>query len=183
MSDSGHARAIDRVHALFQDVLAHGLRADAVSGATNAEIDGMAVAQQAAAVPAALREILRLIGYDRGPYFGDGSAFGVELRLDEKSMALEFFDEVAAPPAEFRDPEGMLVLHYHGGYQVCVLDGADLDEPDPPVWLLREDGELARLWSTTTEWFSGVCAEVTSRVDQLGRARHQPDLGWAAYFC
>ncbi|MGW4846830.1 SMI1/KNR4 family protein [Nocardia brasiliensis] len=128
---------------------------------------------------------LRLIGDDQGPFLGGGGQFGVdELREDVKETALEFYDKVSPQPAEFRAPADMLVLLFHGGYQVCVIDGADLNEPNPPVWLLEEDGELSQLWSTVAEWFSGVCAGVKSLADALAdmRAQNQPEVAWAHHF-
>ncbi|MFB9908954.1 SMI1/KNR4 family protein [Allokutzneria oryzae] len=185
MGDSDRTAVIDRIHSTFQDVLARGLRPEAVAGATDSEIDGMAAAQGAPAVPAAVREVFRLIGDRKGPFLGGGGFFGVHgLREHAKEMALEFFDEVKAQPAEFGDPEQMLVLLYHGGYLVCVVDGADLDDPNPPVWLLEEDGELRRRWPTVADWFSGICGEVASLAERLAetRAQGQPDLDWADYF-
>ncbi|MGX1776548.1 SMI1/KNR4 family protein [Nocardia brasiliensis] len=185
MDNLDHLPMTERIHAAFQDVVAYGLRPEAVSGATDAQIDDMAAAQGAPAVPTAVREVLRLIGDDQGPFLSGGCFFGVdEMREDVKETALEFYDMASPRPAEFRAPADMLVLLFHGGYQVCVIDGADLNDPNPPVWLLEEDGELSRLWSTVTEWFAGVCAGVKSLADLLAdmRAQNQPEVAWARHF-
>ncbi|GAA4553199.1 hypothetical protein [Amycolatopsis samaneae] len=185
MAEADHFATIDRVGELFRGVVARGLRPGTVAGATDAEIDDMAAAQESPAVPVAAREVLRLVGKDKGPFAGGGGYFGVDgLRERAKQKALEFFDEATAPPAGFRDPEDMLVLLYHGGYLTCVVDGADLTAADPPVWLLEEDGTLRRQWAAVTDWFAGLCAEVGQLADELAdaRAHDRPDPGWAGYF-
>ncbi|MEV6098675.1 hypothetical protein [Nocardia sp. NPDC051981] len=58
--------AIARVRAIFDDVLRYGLDPGWVREASDAAIDEMVSRQNAVAVPAAWREILRLIGDRNG---------------------------------------------------------------------------------------------------------------------
>ncbi|GAB4587722.1 hypothetical protein Ntsu_55540 [Nocardia sp. IFM 10818] len=53
-----------------------------------------------------------------------------------------------------RDPQGMLVLSSHGGYQYCVIDGADLHMADPPVWHILEDTHAIRQCPRVSDWFA-----------------------------
>ncbi len=162
--------AIERVHALFDDLVAYCMRADAVRGATDSEIAAMAHALGCRTIPVAVCAMLHLIGRDSGPFFG-GAMFGVRyLSAADKAAALRYFADVDRPSPEFRDPGGMLVLLHHGGYQTCVVDGADLHLADPPVWLLGED-ELQRLWARTTDWFAGECDGVKLYFDTTAEAR------------
>lgn len=43
-----------------------------------------------------------------------------------------------------RDPAGMLVVAEGGSYVYLVVDDSDLAEPDPPIWVLVESGEVTR---------------------------------------
>lgn len=173
--------AAERVRAVFDGVVADGLRTDVVAGASDTEIDAMALAQRARAMPAAVREVLRIMGRRHGLWLS-GSSLGVTLDGETKNHAvakLRAMDEAA-----LADPEGLLVLVEHGAYTYHVVDGADQTTDDPPVWLITEGEGVARNWDSVTAWFSAISPDVRELREELEirreiGAEHLP--AWAEY--
>lgn len=140
--DSHDQEAVAAVRAVFDQVIADGLAPESVTGATDEQVEAYAAAQGVTAVPAAVREVLRLIGVDHGLWQVGGS-FGVDaVGRDAKRYAQA---ALAQDGGAIRDPGGLLVLVMHQGYAFHVIDGADLGHPDPPVWLITEEAGATRL--------------------------------------
>ncbi|KOX22745.1 hypothetical protein ADK67_22710 [Saccharothrix sp. NRRL B-16348] len=168
-------QAVDAIRATFDRVVSEGLRAESVEGASDAEIDAMAAAQGVDRVPTAVREVLRRIGVKNGLWLG-GTALGVhKIGEKQKRNALATLAQLGENP--FAAAGEMLVLTEHQGYTYDVVDGADLDKADPPVWVISE-GEYAKVfWPSVSSWFEGNApsvAEYRSRLRvmrQLGKKR------------
>ncbi|MFJ6675388.1 hypothetical protein ACIQMJ_30155 [Actinosynnema sp. NPDC091369] len=166
------------IRATFEKVVRDGLRRESVAGADDREIDRMAADQGVAAVPVAVREVLRLIGRRSGLWF-PGTDFGVGLvtgrTKQDARAALEGLSH------EVRSPDGIFVLSAHQGHTYHFIDGADLGMDDPPVWVVTEHEEVVRDWGSTTEWFAAMdpdvedYREMLEMMTELGR---QPP-GWA----
>ncbi|MEV7715945.1 hypothetical protein [Streptomyces sp. NPDC088184] len=157
--DSHDQEAVAAVRAVFDQVIADGLAPESVTGATDEQVEAYAAAQGVTAVPAAVREVLRLIGVDHG-LWQVGSSFGVDaVGRDAKRYAQA---ALAQDGGAIRDPGGLLVLVMHQAYAFHVVDGADLGHPDPPVWLITE-GEPARpAWRSVTHWFDSIGPDVAA---------------------
>ncbi|MFI6031361.1 hypothetical protein [Amycolatopsis magusensis] len=165
-----------RVRDIFDDVVARGFRAEAVQGASDGEIDTWAAAQGVHMVPAALREILRIIGKPRRKTptgWLASSAFGVDsIDARDKEFAGWCVEEADERGIEhgMRDPEGMLVVAGDGtSASFLVIDGSALVEPDPPIWLLTESGAIRRTSESTTAWFAKTGEELMNRTRQHAR--------------
>jgi hypothetical protein len=174
--------AESRVREIFATVVAEGFRVEMVEGASEEEIDRMAMAQGVRTVPAALREVLRLLGRKPSMWFA-GSTFGVNgVDAAVKQDALDCLDE--ADEQTMRDPRNLLAVLDAAGSSYLVVDGADLDLPDPPLWLLTETGIVQKRWGSVTEWFAGVAEGVLESKARLAsrRARGKPDPAREAYF-
>ncbi|MFD7655142.1 hypothetical protein ACFV4N_14300 [Actinosynnema sp. NPDC059797] len=156
--------AIERIRAVFDRAVRDGLRRDSVRGASDEEIDRMAAEQGVDRVPEAVREVLRLVGSRPGLWLA-GTAFGVDAVTGERKRhaiaALGHFDHGPA------DPGGLLVLTAHQGYAYQVVDGADLDQDDPPVWNVVEGEEAARAWDSVSRWFASTAPDVAELRDVL----------------
>jgi hypothetical protein len=173
--------AARRVREIFASVVAAGFRPEMVEGASDEEIDRMAMAQGVSTVPPALREVLRLIGRRPGLWFA-GSAFGVnEVGAAVKQDALDCLDE--ADEHSMRDPQNLLAVVDAAASSYLVVDGADLDLPDPPLWLLTEVG-LVQKRRPVTEWFAGVAEGVleSKAIVASRRERGRSDPAREAYF-
>ncbi|WP_409462609.1 hypothetical protein [Amycolatopsis sp. GA6-003] len=152
------------VRAIFAGAVEAGLRAESVRGASDAEIDAMATDQRARAVPAAAREVLRLIGTTHGLWL-PGSSLGVEaVRGEAKNHAVATAN---AQNAELSDVDGALVLAAHGGYTYHVVDGADAEQDDPQVWLLTEDEPARVAWPSVSAWFKAITPDVERYRERL----------------
>lgn len=175
MVDDGIAAAA-RVRDIFADVVARGFRAEAVRGASDEEIDTWAAGQDARMVPAALREILRIMGNPRmkAPRgWMASSVFGVA-SIDARDKEFAGWCVEEAAEHGMRDPAGMLVVLGDGtSAAFVVIDGSDLAEPDPPVWQLTESGGVRRCADSTTAWFARCGEELMSHGRRL--ARRVPD--------
>ncbi|WP_153032167.1 hypothetical protein [Amycolatopsis sp. YIM 10] len=177
--DEGIAAAA-RVRDIFDDVVARGFRAQAVQGASDREIDTWAAAQGVRMVPAALREILRIMGKPRRKTptgWFESSAFGVDsIDARDKEFAGWCVEEADERGIEhgMRDPEGMLVVAGDGtSASFVVIDGSDLAEPDPPIWVLTEAGSIRRSSESTTAWFAKIGEELMDLTRQHARRRGQ----------
>lgn len=180
------AAAIARIRAIFAGMVAAGYRADKVEGASDEEIDAVAAAQGVTEVPAAMREVLRIMGRKPGLLMA-GTVFGVGTADPEikegAGWCLEEADERGIPHG-LRDPEGLLVITAAHPESYGVIDGSDLAEPDPPVWALMESGHAWRSSDSVTQWFAKVGEALVETRNMLAdrRARGRPDVGREAYF-
>jgi hypothetical protein len=164
--------AAGRIHRFFDEAVEEGLRPESVSGASDAEIDDMATAQRARAVPAAAREVLRLIGTDHGLWL-PGSSLGV--RTVQGSAKDHAIATLAAEGDPLRDSAGALVLVEHGAYTYHLIDGADLDHDDPPVWLLTEGEAATQRWNSVTDWFEAITPDIERYRERLEIMRETGD--------
>ncbi|HEX6355738.1 hypothetical protein [Actinophytocola sp.] len=169
-----------RIRAAFDETIADGLRADSVAGASDEEIDEMAASQGAAAVPAAVREVLRLVGRQHGLWLA-GSTLGITLGDGAKSGALATISSLGDP---LRDSTGSLVLVEHGAYTYHIIDGADLDSDNPAVWLVTEGEQVTRQWDSVTSWFEAISPDVERYRERLEIMRETGDdflPAWVQY--
>ncbi|MBC6458234.1 hypothetical protein HKK72_10025 [Actinomadura sp. HBU206391] len=169
-----------RIHATFHQVLSDGLRPDAVSGASGEQIDEMAAAQGVKVLPAALRQVYRLIG-TRSALWLAGSSFGTALDGGAvKSHALATLDRLPNP---FADAQGMYVLVVHQAQTFHVIDGTDLTSGDPPVWLIAADEAVIRGWDSVSGWFAAMAPDVARYRErlQLMRRHGNPIPPWARH--
>ncbi|WP_067811103.1 hypothetical protein [Actinomadura kijaniata] len=148
------ADARERVRGIFEKVVADGLRRESVAGASEEQIDAAAAAQGVDRLPEAVREVLRRVGARPGRWLA-GSAFGIRL---DGARAKRCARAVAG--GALADPGGMFVLVEHQAYEYHVIDGADLGDDDPPVWLVIEGEEARRAWGSVTGWFAAVSPDV-----------------------
>jgi hypothetical protein len=176
------ADAVSRVQQIFASVVAEGFRAETVHGASDEEIDRMAMAQGVSTVPASLREVLRLLGRDPAMWIA-GSIFGVHaMDAQVKRDALDCVDD--AEDHAMRDPQNLLVVIDAGDSAYLMVDGADTGLPDPPLWLVTEDGTVQKRWVSITDWFRDAAERVLEAKARLvsGRERGDPDPAREAYF-
>ncbi|MFJ9362865.1 hypothetical protein ACIRRA_00385 [Nocardia sp. NPDC101769] len=153
-----------RIRIVFDAVIADGLRRDSVAGASEAAIDAYAARQGVVRVPEGVREVLRLIGRRHGLWLA-GTGFGVDAITGEtKSQVLA---TLSGLEHAMRDPAGLLVLSAHQSYAYQVIDGADLDQDDPPVWEVVEGQSARPRWSSVTAWFAAMDPDIDSRRDML----------------
>jgi hypothetical protein len=174
--------AVSRVREIFASVVAEGFRVEAVQGASDEEIDRMAMAQGVSVVPASLREVLRLLGRTPTMWFA-GATFGVlSVDAEVKQDALDCLDET--DEHAMRDPQNLLAVLDAASSSYLVVDGTDLELPDPPLWLLTETGTVQKRWASVTEWFANVADGVLEGKARLAsrRARGKPDPVREAYF-
>ncbi|NKY87908.1 hypothetical protein [Nocardia veterana] len=158
------ADPVGRIRQIFAAAVADGLRGDSVSGASDAEIDAWATGQGARAVPAAVREVLRLLGRDHGLWLAGSSLGVVAVQRQAKNHLVATLPSLGDPLV---DPEGALVLVDHQSYTFHVVDGADLDLPDPPVWLVTEREGSEKRWGTVSFWFRALTPDVARLRERL----------------
>ncbi|MFC3436358.1 hypothetical protein GL305_35055 [Nocardia seriolae] len=112
--------AITKIRARFDELVRRGFDPHAVEGADDGEIDTMAADQNAPAVPAAVREVLRLIGRDPGRFESAGGqgyrAIGVRAINAEQRQLAQNFAEYDSPAQRFRTP----------ARRICARDGRRL---------------------------------------------------------
>lgn len=172
-----------RIRRTFDSVVAAGLRPGSVEGASDEAIGRFAAEQGVTHVPTAVREVLRLIGAWPGLWFPP-TDFGVDSGIgDGKGAARDILRRIprtAGESAELTDPEGMLVLLMHQGYDFHVVDGADMGQDDPPVWRIV-DGERIGKWDSVSAWFSITAPAVEGLRRQLEvfADRGEPMPDWA----
>jgi hypothetical protein len=165
--------AAARVRGVFKEVVARGFRAEAVEGASDEQIDIWAAAQGVRVVPAAVREIMRIMGKSRIGWLAS-SIFGLTVDARDKEFAGWCVEEADERGIEhgMQDPAGMLVIAGDGtSASHLVIDGSDLAEPDPPIWLLVETGEVTRSVESVTAWFANTGEELMQRRHELKRRR------------
>lgn len=177
---------MERIRGTFDRVVAAGYRAETVEGASDEEIDAWASALGARTVPAALREVMRIMGRHCGAWM-PGLVFGVTTVdpevVERARWCLEEADERGIPHG-MRDPAGMLLVADHDPEAYTVIDGSDLADPDPPVWVLVETGEVRTALDSVTQWFAMLGEEVVDLQRRLvdRRTRGRPDLLREPYF-
>ncbi|GGU51067.1 SMI1/KNR4 family protein [Lentzea flava] len=155
---------IERIDAIFDRVCAAGLRRGSVVGASDDEIDQMAAEQGVDRVPEAVREVLRIMGVQSGLWLA-GTAFGVNaMTAERKRHVVATLNQL---DHELADPRGLLALTAHQGYAYHVVDGADLDQDDPPVWDVVEGEGARKAWDSVSDWFAGTSPNVTDLRDML----------------
>jgi hypothetical protein len=174
--------AAEAIRAAFRRVISEGLKPEFMAGASDDQIDAMAAAQGVMHVPAAVREVLRLIGLRHGLWLA-GSSIGVTVvgeNAKRNAMAtLRGLDE-----NPLADAEKMLVLVEHQAYSYHLVDGADLTNPDPPVWLITEGDEARKAWSSVTDWFDGTAPDADdyrAKLRMMRRFGHSSAPPWAQY--
>ncbi|GAB2834282.1 hypothetical protein [Lentzea nigeriaca] len=154
----------ERIDAIFDRVCAAGLRRGSVVGASDDEIDQMAAEQGVDRVPEAVREVLRIMGVQSGLWLA-GTAFGVNaMTAERKRHVVATLNQL---DHELTDPRGLLALTAHQGYAYHVVDGADLDQDDPPVWDVVEGEGARKAWDSVSDWFAGTSPNVTDLRDML----------------
>ncbi|SER90525.1 hypothetical protein SAMN05216188_11777 [Lentzea xinjiangensis] len=154
----------ERIAAIFERVCANGLRRGSVAGASDDQIDQMAAEQGVDRVPEAVREVLRIMGVRSGLWLA-GTAFGVEAMTAERKRHV--VATLTNLEHELADPRGLLALTAHQGYAYHVVDGADLDQDDPPVWDVVEGDGARRAWDSVSDWFAGTAPNVADLRDML----------------
>ncbi|GGP50611.1 hypothetical protein [Saccharothrix coeruleofusca] len=146
--------AAGAIRATFERVLSEGLKPESVTGASDEQIDAMAAEQGAAGVPAAAREVLRLIGVNHGLWLA-GSSLGVSaVGAKSKKNALATLAQLDDNP--LGDAEGMLVLTEHQSYTYHVVDGTDVNQADPSVRGITEGEGVVKYWPSVTNWFENI---------------------------
>lgn len=154
----------ERIAAIFDRVCADGLRRGSVVGASDDQIDQMAADQGVERVPEAVREVLRLVGVQSGLWLA-GTAFGVNaMTAERKRHAVATLNNL---DHQLADPRGLLALTAHQGYAYHVVDGADLDQDDPPVWDVVEGEGARKAWDSVSDWFAGTAPNVADLRDML----------------
>ncbi|MFE3195483.1 SMI1/KNR4 family protein [Nocardia sp. NPDC059240] len=149
-------------------MIADGLKPESMTGATDHQIDAFANEQGVRDVPAAFRQVLRLIGVRRGLWFA-GTAFGIgSIDGASKREALATLSRFTDP---FTDSAGLLVLADHQAYQYYVIDGACLTEPDPAVWIISETDGVEQCWPSVTSWFDSADPDVGRYVKRMQMLR------------
>ncbi|WP_194832262.1 hypothetical protein [Nocardia sp. XZ_19_369] len=174
-----HGGASERVRAIFDGVVAARLRRDSVVGASDDAIERFFVEQSVGQMPSAVREVLRTIGSQPGLWFA-GTNFGLHgVTADTKRDVAATLEGVRH---EIQDMTGMLVLSAHQGYTYQVIDGAALDQDDPPVFEIVEHEEVRQGWRSVSAWFADTAPDVADLAVMLPMMREvgmgEPD--WAA---
>lgn len=170
-----------KIRSTFERVVAQGLRPTAYRGASDDQIDQMARSQDVPVVPISVRQVLRLVGGGPGLWLA-GSSFGAgAVGPEDKQAALAQLSRSGNP---LRDAHGLLVLVAHQGHSYQVIDGADLTQPNPAVWLVAEGEQVNRRWSSVTEWFESISPDVERYRERLTvLLETDPDFlpGWATH--
>ncbi|SNY81109.1 hypothetical protein SAMN04244553_2690 [Nocardia amikacinitolerans] len=153
MNRTAHERAPERIRSIFESVIQNGLRRDSMVGATEDDIDRYAAEQGVSTIPAAVREILLWIGAVPGLWF-IGTEFGTRsgIAAATKEHAVASLDGLQH---DIRNPDGALVLTAHQAYAYHLIDGADLEADDPPVWEVVEKVSTRR-WNSTSAWLEDM---------------------------
>ncbi|TWF77778.1 hypothetical protein FHX44_113693 [Pseudonocardia hierapolitana] len=169
----------EAIRATFQRVISEGLKPEFMAGASDDQIDAMAAAQGAVRVPAAFREALRLIGLEHGLWLAGSSLGAAVVGQEEKQNALATLAQLEDNP--LADAEGMLVLVEHQAYSYHVVDGVDLHQADPPVWVITEGEGTRKVWPSVTSWFDSTAPSVRKYRSRLRLARQlgDPPPRWA----
>ncbi|QLY30761.1 SMI1/KNR4 family protein [Nocardia huaxiensis] len=170
------------VDEVFDRLVSEGLNPARMAGASDSEINSWASEQGVSTIPAGVRESLRLIGSEPGLWFA-GSSFGV--RTVTGAAKRHALATITNLPETQLDSNGMLVLVEHQAYEYHVIDGADLSEPDPPVWLVTENRSAVPYWPSVTAWFEYGAPKVADyrfRLKSMRKRGKHTDPIWLSYF-
>ncbi|MBL1075191.1 SMI1/KNR4 family protein [Nocardia sp. 2] len=170
MSMTDAASAAELVRQVLDDTVDKGWRAEFARGATDDEIDQMVARQNAKGVPAAFREVLRIMGSGSSPWFM-GTGFGVFLDGEDKTVALISI-EYAESEVGLRDPDGMLVIA-EAEANFLVIDGADLHQPNLPVWVITDGNEVKKVADSVIDWFDRSAKNLLGFKATLARRRER----------
>ncbi|MFC8042849.1 hypothetical protein [Nocardia sp. NPDC057353] len=130
---------------------------DAIRGCTDAEIAALRQAQGVRALPAAYLDFLAITG--KNPYWlsRDGEwDYASLLRAKQTAREIVADDD----DRSFAPFEDAYILQTHQGYAFEYFRGADLDEPDPPIWLYEEAQPERAGPSTFTGWIGELAADL-----------------------
>ncbi|MEV0403870.1 hypothetical protein [Actinoallomurus sp. NPDC050550] len=156
--------AVAAIRAVFDRVTADGLVPESVAGATDEQVEAFAAAQGVRVVPETVREVLHLIGVRKGLWQA-GSSLGVDaVGGDAKRYAQA---TLSRDGGAIQDADGLLVLVMHQAYEFHVIDGADLGNLDPPVWLITEGEPADPVWRSVTHWFDSISPDVSAYRSRL----------------
>jgi hypothetical protein len=164
-----------RIREIFDSVVADGMRPDAVAGASAAELSAWANSQGVSTLPDAVAEVFALVGVKPGPWWYGSTIAIPHLDGEMKALALECLEY---SEGELIDPEDMLVLLAHGGYEFHVIDGSDLNQEDPPVWRIVEGDPIERHWDSVTAWFTSAAVSVRAMQERVRRAVAEDSRNW-----
>lgn len=174
--------AAEEVRAIFGRAVSDGLRPELMAGASGEQVIAWAAAQDVHTVPAAVREVLELIGSNSGLWFA-GSSFGVDaIRAEAKGHALATLKNLQSP---LTDAAGILVLIEHQGYEFHVINGDDVGLPDPPVWLVVENRSAVKNWSSVSDWFKSGEPNIKDykfRLEFNRKRGRSTNPSWLRYF-
>ncbi|MEV6068413.1 hypothetical protein AB0L82_17815 [Nocardia sp. NPDC052001] len=172
--------AAERIRAAFQRALVVGFRGELVEGATDVEIDGWAAGQGVGVVPAAFREVMRILGRQGGAVYA-GTVFGIR-GPDAETKEMAVAGLALAGEHSIRDVANLLVISEAGGYSFLVIDGADLADADPAVWEVMESGRVMHCGSVS-EGFERVVDDIVARKQRIvdDRAAGRAEDRWEAF--
>ncbi|MGQ4600444.1 hypothetical protein [Nocardia sp. R6R-6] len=164
MDDHEVVAALAEVHAVFDDLVEYGMDTSEIVGASDAVIDRMAAWQNVPAVPAAVREVLRLIGINPGRFQVAGDLNIAALSSGWKEIVLEFLDELPAGSDPISNRGHSLVIWDYQSSHAALIDGADLRDPDPKVWEISEGGDVTG-HDSVTAFFRNRARVVKNMID------------------
>ncbi|GAB2667315.1 hypothetical protein [Nocardia goodfellowii] len=182
MTTSDAQAAINSIRAIFSRTAEAGWKPDSVVPATDAQIDEWARAQGCEDIPVAVREVLRVLGTDPGIWL-KGSSFGIgRVTPESKNHALATISQL---DDELFDSSGMLVMVDHQAYLYNVIDGADLEDSNPPVWIISEGQPVRIGWPSVTTWLDSAAPSIS---DYRSRLKLKRQIGkdvpswWGKHF-
>jgi hypothetical protein len=115
-------------------------------------------------LPPVYKEFLARMGKAAGQFLrGSDFLYPAPLRLRGDAEAI-----LEESPSPFRLDRGDFVFVGHQGYEFLFLKVAD--SPDPPVFLLVEDGEPNQVFSHFSEWLVSCVADEIEAFKSLRRA-------------
>lgn len=158
------------IRTIFDSAVAHGVRPEFVRGASDDAVEQVRVSQGVSAIPQAVHDIWLLFGENSGPWWAGESTTVGDLDGELKEIAVELYDSEGGG---LSDASGMLVLLDHQGYEFHVIDGVDLGNTDPPVWLLMEGQPATKMWSSVTEWFDTATGRVLALKERIRRMQEE----------
>jgi hypothetical protein len=173
-----------RIREVFDETVEQGWRPETSVGATEDQIEQVVTAQQVGTIPESVREVLRLIG-DQPGLWSAGSFFGVSnMGYKLKEQARSMLRDGSSPLSDGTD---IFALFGHGGYEYHVIAGTDLSQPDPPVWLLRENDNddtirIEQYWDSVSTWFEARSKEVMRFRESFAKRRKNGPEMVARYF-
>jgi hypothetical protein len=166
MTETSSIEARRRIREIFDLVVADGLRPEAVAGASTEQLRAWAASQGVSTVPAAVAEVFGLVGVRQGPWWYGSTAAIFQLDDVLKELALECLQSATDT---LTDSTKLLLLLAHGASEFHVVDGADLQLDDPPVWRIVRGDAPHRQWNGVTAWFESAAVSVRAMLERLRR--------------